>query len=38
VNHVFGDAHVEAVPDSIDPNVYLWIITRDGGEPLPATN
>jgi type II secretory pathway pseudopilin PulG len=36
VNHVFGDAHVEAINDGIDPNVYLWIITRNGGEPLPA--
>jgi type II secretory pathway pseudopilin PulG len=36
VNHVFADAHVEAIPDSIDPNVYLWIITRSGGEPLPT--
>jgi prepilin-type N-terminal cleavage/methylation domain-containing protein len=37
VNHVFGDAHVEGINDGIDPNVYLWIITRNGGEPLPAT-
>jgi hypothetical protein len=22
---------------NIDPNVYLWIVTRAGGEPLPAT-
>jgi len=37
VNHVFGDAHVEGINDGIDPNVYLWIITRNGGEPLPPT-
>jgi len=38
VNHVFADAHVESISDGIDPNVYLWIITRNGSEPLPATN
>jgi len=38
VNHVFGDAHVDGINDGIDPNVYLWIITRNGGEPLPATS
>jgi prepilin-type N-terminal cleavage/methylation domain-containing protein len=38
VNHVYGDAHVEGINDGIDPNVYLWIITRNGGEPLPATS
>ena len=37
VNHVYGDAHVEGLNDGIDPNVYLWIITRNGGEPLPST-
>jgi len=37
VNHVYGDAHVEGINDGIDANVYLWIITRNGGEPLPAT-
>ena len=36
VNHVFADAHVESVSDQIDPNVYLWIVTRDGGEALPS--
>jgi hypothetical protein len=36
VNHVYADAHVEGVSDQIDPNVYLWIATRNGGEPLPA--
>jgi hypothetical protein len=35
VNHVFADAHVEAISDQIDANVYLWIITRNGGERLP---
>jgi hypothetical protein len=37
VQHVYGDAHVEGITDGIDPNVYLWIITRNGGEPIPAT-
>jgi hypothetical protein len=36
-NHVYGDAHVESVSDGIDANVYLWIITRAGGEPLRPT-
>ena len=35
VQHVYGDAHVEGLTDGIDPNVYLWIITRNGGEALP---
>jgi hypothetical protein len=38
VNHAFADAHVEGISDGIDPNVYLWIVTRNGGEPLPAMN
>jgi hypothetical protein len=23
---------VEGITDGIDPNVYLWIVTRNGGE------
>ena len=38
VNHVFADAHVEGISDQIDANVYLWIVTRNGGEALPAMN
>jgi hypothetical protein len=38
VNHVFADAYVEAISDRIDPNVYLWTVTRNGGEVLPAMN
>jgi len=34
VNHVFADAHVEAISDQIDPNVYLWTVTRNGGKPF----
>lgn len=33
VEHVFGDGHVEGMNDSMDPNVYLWVVTRNGGEP-----
>jgi prepilin-type N-terminal cleavage/methylation domain-containing protein len=33
VNHVFGDGHVDGITDGIDGNVYLWVVTRAGGEP-----
>jgi len=33
VNHVFGDGHVQGINDGIDPNMYLWVVTRNGGEP-----
>ncbi len=33
VNHVFGDGHVEGINDSIDGNMYLWVVSRNGGEP-----
>jgi Protein of unknown function (DUF1559) len=36
VNHLFGDGHVQQVTDSIDPAVYLWLYTRNGGEPLDS--
>jgi type II secretory pathway pseudopilin PulG len=36
VNHVFGDGHVVAISDQIDANMYLWIVTRNGGEPSDA--
>jgi type II secretory pathway pseudopilin PulG len=32
VNHVFADAHVDGISDAIYPNVYLWFVTRNGGE------
>jgi len=32
VNHVFCDGHVDGLSDSMDPNVYLWLVTRNGGE------
>jgi prepilin-type N-terminal cleavage/methylation domain-containing protein len=33
VNHVFADAHVGSTADTIDPNTYLWVVTRHGEEP-----
>jgi type II secretory pathway pseudopilin PulG len=33
VFHAFCDGHVTGMADSIDPNLYLWIVTRNGGEP-----
>jgi prepilin-type N-terminal cleavage/methylation domain-containing protein len=33
VNHVFGDGHVIGINDGIEPNMYLWVVTRAGGEP-----
>jgi len=28
VNHVFCDGHVDGLSDSMDPNVYLWLVTE----------
>lgn len=33
VNHVCGDGHVASVNDSVDPYIYIWFYTRNGGEP-----
>lgn len=33
VIHLYGDAHVEEVTDDMDPNAYLRLVTRAGGEP-----
>jgi hypothetical protein len=33
VNHLFGDGHVDGINDGIEPNVYLWVVSRNGGEP-----
>ncbi len=36
VNHVFADGHVAKIADNIDPNTYLWYVTRgDGDLPVP---
>jgi prepilin-type N-terminal cleavage/methylation domain-containing protein len=32
VNHVFADGHVDGMSDSMDQNMYLWVVTRNGGE------
>jgi prepilin-type N-terminal cleavage/methylation domain-containing protein len=34
VNHVFGDGAVRSVSSDIDAELYFWIITRDGSEPV----
>jgi prepilin-type processing-associated H-X9-DG protein len=34
VNHVFADGHVTSITPDIDRNVYLRIISRDGGEAV----
>ena len=34
VNHGFADGHVARINDGIEPNVYLWLVSRNGGEPL----
>jgi len=33
VNHVWADGHVDGITDGIDANMYMWVITRNGGEP-----
>lgn len=30
VYHGCADGHVAAISDTVDPNVYLWFVTRDG--------
>lgn len=35
VLHGFGDAHGKAVNANVDRNVYLWQVTRAGGEVIP---
>ncbi len=36
VNHLFCDGHVQCVTDGIDPSIYYWIVTRNGGEPFDS--
>ena len=36
VLHGYGDAHGKAVSVAVDRNVYLWQVSRGGGEVLPA--
>jgi prepilin-type N-terminal cleavage/methylation domain-containing protein len=35
VLHGFGDAHGKAINVSINRNVYLWMVSRNGGEVIP---
>ena len=37
VMHVFCDCHVEAITDQCDPEVYLSLTTRAGGEAIDPT-
>ena len=36
VNHLMGDASVHSLSKQIDVTAYMFIITRNGGEPNPA--
>ncbi|WP_428308844.1 DUF1559 domain-containing protein [Lacipirellula sp.] len=38
VLHGFGDGHGTAINANVDRNVYLWQVTRGGGEVIPTTN
>jgi prepilin-type N-terminal cleavage/methylation domain-containing protein len=38
VIHLYADDHVEEVTEDVDANVYLRIITRNGGEPTSRTS
>ena len=33
VNHLFVDGHAESINGRIDPAAYMFVITRDGGDP-----
>ncbi len=33
VNHLFVDANVQSVSTDIDPALYMFLITREGGDP-----
>ncbi|HBO43447.1 MAG TPA: hypothetical protein DD670_05860, partial [Planctomycetaceae bacterium] len=33
VNQLFGDGSVRSMRDGLNPRVYMWLITRAGGEP-----
>ena len=36
VLHGFGDGHGAAINANVDRNVYLWQVTRNGGEVIPT--
>jgi len=35
VQHCYGDAHAKAIAEEIDPDAYLWQVTRNGRETQP---
>jgi prepilin-type N-terminal cleavage/methylation domain-containing protein len=35
VIHCFGDNAVRPITADISPNTYMWLVTPNGGEPLP---
>jgi prepilin-type N-terminal cleavage/methylation domain-containing protein len=35
VIHCFGDNAVRPITADINPNTYIWLVTPNGGEPLP---
>jgi prepilin-type N-terminal cleavage/methylation domain-containing protein len=35
VIHCFGDNAVRPITSDINPNMYIWLVTPNGGEPLP---
>jgi prepilin-type N-terminal cleavage/methylation domain-containing protein len=37
VNHLFADATVRGLNDGVEPFVYMFLITRAGKEPVPAS-
>jgi hypothetical protein len=34
INHLLADGSVQRVTEKINPRVYMWLITRAGGEPV----
>lgn len=38
VNHLFGDGSVRSLNKDIDVASYMFMITRNGGEPFPPDN
>jgi len=35
INHLFADGSVQSISDDIDAAAYMFLITRDGGDPTP---
>ena len=38
VIHVYGDDHVKSIQEDIDPQTYMYLITRSGREPATDSN